>query len=107
MATGENGNDNSNGRVTLALLKQTQEATNALLRDFIVEQRKFNELVLERLRQNELGCLSREERLKTVQQAIEDHDKSIEDLKTSENRWKVINGVIAAAVSAVIGVFRQ
>lgn len=97
MPTGES----DNGRVTLALVKQAQDATNQLLREFIAEQRRMNDSFSERLLQDELDAKGRETRLKAVEENEDKQETRLKALETSDRKFGII-GVVAGAIAGIL-----
>jgi hypothetical protein len=83
--------DNGNGRITLALLKQSVDAQNILLREFIVEQRRTNEKADNRLNDLEQCSARQDEKIKTLQ---------------GRDMAGTITGVFTGVVAGLIALFK-
>jgi hypothetical protein len=85
------GGDDGNGRVTLALLKQSVDAQNTLLKEFIGEQRRCNEKTDDRLSDLERDTARQDEKIKTLQ---------------SRDMAGTVTGVFTGVVAGLIALFK-
>jgi len=96
------GADNSNGRVTLAVLGAKSDEILRRL-DNIDKCQQDHE---KRLATIEQVSAKREEQVKTLQDATKEHDAEIEGLKSSDRKWGVASGFIAAIIGGLVSFFK-